>query len=198
MEELILTLIKIGEIMGHKRKNFDRIERRKLALEQKKKTQKTIIVVMVCLAIIVSVAVFFMTRNDSNDIIQKTESESEQPQLPDTGNEIRIALSKITTDANFYTYDADGTTVKYFAIKGSDGNVHVAFDACDVCYGAKKGYTKSGSDMQCINCGNRYAINGLGTENTRGGCWPSYLPMKIDGDDFLIQISDLEAKSWMF
>ena len=41
-------------------------------------------------------------------------------------------------------------------------------------------------------------INSLGTENTRGGCWPSYLPMKIEGDDVVIQISDLEVKSWMF
>lgn len=184
--------------MAHKRKNFDRLERRRLALEQKKKTQKTIIVVMVCLAIIVSVAVFLMTGNDTNDIIQKTESESEQPTIPETGTEVKIPLSKITTDANFYTYDADGTIVKYFAIKDSGDNVHVAFDACDVCYGAKKGYTKAGSDMQCINCGNRYAISGLGTENLRGGCWPSFLPMNIDGDDVVIQISDLEAKSWMF
>jgi uncharacterized membrane protein len=198
MEGLILTLIKIGDIMAHKRKNFDKLERRKLAFEQKKKTQKKIFVVLVCFAVIVSVAVFLMTRNDTNDIIQKTESESEQPPLPETGNKIRIPLSQITTDVKFYMHDADGTSVKYFAIKGSDGNVHVAFDACDVCYGAKKGYTKSGSDMQCINCGNRYAINGLGSENTRGGCWPSYLPMNIDGDDVVIQISDLEAKSWMF
>ena len=183
--------------MGHKKRKIERLERRRrLALERKKKNQKTIIVVMLVLVVVVSLAIFLMIRDGTTENIQK--SEPTQPPPSQTDTDVSIALSEITTDAKFYTHDADGVIVKYFAIEGSDGNVHVAFDACDVCYGAKKGYTKSGSDMQCINCGNRYAISGLGTENTGGGCWPSYLPMEIDGDDVVIQISDLEAKSWMF
>jgi uncharacterized membrane protein len=52
--------------------------------------------------------------------------------------------------------------------------------------------------MLCINCGNQYSINSLGTENTAGGCWPSYLPMRIDEDYIIINEFDLSQKKWMF
>jgi uncharacterized membrane protein len=52
--------------------------------------------------------------------------------------------------------------------------------------------------MQCINCGKTFSITSIGTDNTAGGCWPSYLPMKIDSDNIVIKISDLKEKSYMF
>ena len=34
--------------------------------------------------------------------------------------------------------------------------------------------------MVCNNCGNKYPIDGLGTENKNpGGCWPGYLPSTV-------------------
>ena len=112
--------------------------------------------------------------------------------------EVRIPISDIGPAAAFYSYDASGVTVRYFAVKDSSGNAHVAFDACDVCYEAKKGYKQNGQEMQCLNCGKQFAITSIGTENTAGGCWPSYLAMKIDGNDVVIKIAELEAKSYMF
>jgi len=107
-------------------------------------------------------------------------------------------LSEISDNAEFYNYNADGVIIRYFAVKGSDGDVHVAFNACDICYDRKKGYRQVGEVMQCINCGNEYIIAGLGTENIQGGCWPSYLPVNIDEDNVVIAISDLENKRYMF
>jgi uncharacterized membrane protein len=182
--------------MGHKNRKAERLERRRLALEHKKKNQRTAIVLMVVLAAVVSVTIYFVISDTNTENIQK--SESIQPPPPQTDTEVKISLSEINTNAKFYTYDADGVTVKYFAIRGSDGDVRVAFDACDVCYNAKKGYTQAGNDMQCINCGNRYSIDGLGTENLGGGCWPSYLPIEVNGDYVHIKISDLENKRNMF
>ena len=89
-------------------------------------------------------------------------------------------------------------SIRYFAVKDAQGNVHVAFDACDVCYEAKKGYKQDGDVMQCLNCGKTFSITSIGTENTAGGCWPSFLPMNVDGNDVVIKITDLEAKSYMF
>ena len=83
-------------------------------------------------------------------------------------------------------------------MKGSDGNIHVALDACDVCYGAKKGYRQVDDVMHCINCGRTFPINQIGTSNTAGGCWPSFIPTTNDGDDIVIDISDLEEKAYMF
>ena len=120
------------------------------------------------------------------------------PKVPEVDEYVRILLSEITTTVKFFSYDASGTIVKYFAVMGSDSNVHVAFDACDNCYSAKKGYSQVGDKMKCNNCGNEYAINSIGTENQGGGCWPSYLPIKIEGNELLIKKTDLEEKSWMF
>jgi uncharacterized membrane protein len=82
---------------------------------------------------------------------------------------------------------------------GSDGDVHAAFDACEMCYSKKIGYRQEGEMMICISCPNeKYAINDLGTKNTAGKCWPSYLPIKINEDYVIIEKSDIEQKKWMF
>ena len=117
---------------------------------------------------------------------------------PQNETEIRIPLSDIDTTATFYSHDSGGVTVRYFAVKDAQGAVHVAFDACDVCYEAKKGYKQVGTEMQCLNCGKQFTITSIGTENTAGGCWPSYLTMKLEGNNVVIQKADLEAKTFMF
>jgi len=111
---------------------------------------------------------------------------------------ISIPLAGLSTTAKFYAYDASGVTIRYFTAKDAKGSVHVAFDACDVCYAAKKGYKQVGDVMQCLNCGRQFAISSIGTENTQGGCWPSYLPMTVNGSAITIKIADLIDKLYMF
>tara|TARA_Y100000310_G_C20472908_1_gene710959 strand:- start:100 stop:537 length:438 start_codon:yes stop_codon:yes gene_type:complete len=111
------------------------------------------------------------------------------------GEEISIPLSKISGQASFYEYN----NIKYFVIKASDGSIKTAFDACDVCYYSDKGYRQEGNYMVCNNCGNRYPIAGLGTENLRGGgCWPGYLPSVIEGEYLIIKESDLDKGGYRF
>ncbi|MCJ7572573.1 MAG: DUF2318 domain-containing protein [Candidatus Thermoplasmatota archaeon] len=118
------------------------------------------------------------------------------PQQTDT--EIFIPVSNLSTTAKFYSFESEGVTIRYFAVKDASGNVHIAFDACDVCYEAKKGYRQNGDVMHCINCGKEFPITSIGTDNTDGGCWPSYLPMRIDENTVVIKIADLVAKQYMF
>jgi len=108
-----------------------------------------------------------------------------------------IPVSEVTGDAKWYEYDLNGTVIKFFAVMASNGSIKTAFDACDICYASKKGYSQDGENMVCNNCGNRYPINGLGAENkTPGGCWPGYLPSEIKEDNVLIKKSDLEDNKW--
>ena len=118
------------------------------------------------------------------------------PQQVDTT--VTIPVSQLSASALFYTYNSGGTLVRYFGAVGSDGNVHVATDACDVCFSEKKGYRQVGDVMKCNNCGKEFAINSVGTENLSGGCWPSYLPVTMSGGNAVIQLSDLSAKTFMF
>jgi len=116
-----------------------------------------------------------------------------------TGSDVvTIPLSEVGTNAGFYTYDSGGTAVRFFAARGTDGSVRVATDACDVCYQSHKGYHQSGTEMQCNNCGKVFSIDHIGTKNTAGGCWPSYLPIKLNGGDVLVNKSDLDGKAYMF
>jgi len=111
---------------------------------------------------------------------------------------VRIPVSQLSTSALFYTYNSGGTDVRYFAAVGSDGKVHMAMDACDVCYAENKGYQQVGDVMKCNNCGKEFAINSVGTENLAGGCWPSYLPVTVSGGDAVVDITDLKTKTFMF
>ena len=181
-----------------KKNELRKAERRKREqLRRKKGTQKKIIVAAsLSIIVVLSLAIAISMPSNQNDQIQNSEIATPSDVVSQT--EVSIPLSEIGSNAKFYSYDSNGIEIRYFAVEGSDGDVHVAFDACDVCYDAKKGYRQNGDVMHCINCGREFAINSIGTDNTAGGCWPSFLPTNIDGENVLIGISDLEAKRYMF
>ena len=110
-----------------------------------------------------------------------------------------IPMSDISETAKFFEYSYGGSTIRFFAVKADDGSVKTGFDECDVCYRSGKGYRQEGNYMVCNNCGNRYPISGLGTENKNpGGCWPGYLPSTVEGDNLVIEKSDIASGSWRF
>lgn len=113
-------------------------------------------------------------------------------------DELVIQVSSLSNNAKFYGYKAEGTLIKFFGVVGSDNDVHIAFDACDVCYSDRKGYVQDNTVMVCRNCGNQFLIDGIGTENLQGGCWPSYLPINVISGQVDIKISDVILKKFMF
>ncbi len=116
-----------------------------------------------------------------------------------SSDKISIPVSDISTNAKWFEYESDGAVIRFFAVKAGDGSIKTAFDACDVCFSSKKGYSQDGSVMVCNNCGNKYPIDGLGTENKQGGgCWPGYLPNTIVGDKLEIKKSDLDKGRYRF
>lgn len=126
------------------------------------------------------------------------ETAPEQNVLETVPDSVWISLSDVSETAGFYEYDSNGVRVKYIAVKGSDGVVRTAFDACEVCYRAKKGYSQVGSDLVCNNCGLKFAIDGLGTKNKGQGCWPAYLPNEVKDGRIYIKKADLDAGSYLF
>ena len=109
----------------------------------------------------------------------------------DNRDVITIPVSEVSESAKWHEYNGRN----FFTVKANDGTIKTAFDACDVCYRQRKGYRQEGDYMICNNCGNRYPVSGLGTENKiTGGCWPSYLSNTIKGDNLVIRVSDLVKK----
>ena len=113
------------------------------------------------------------------------------------GDFVKILLSDISDTAKFYSQEYNGKQVNYFVVKGTDGEIRTAFDACDIC-GGSKGYRQSGTDMICNNCGKVFRIDDIGTKNLGGGCWPSYLSHEIEGDYLLISVSEIEQGLFRF
>ena len=112
--------------------------------------------------------------------------------VADTNGMVTIQLSDLSNKAQFYEFEDRGVKISYFAVLGSDGKPRTAFDACDVC-GGYKGYEQRGNDITCRNCGRVFSIDGLGTKNKGYGCWPSYLPHEVKGNNILINIEDLKG-----
>ena len=117
---------------------------------------------------------------------------------PEPVTALQVPTAEVTTDAKWYPYDSDGVEIRFFAVRSNDNEIHVAFDACDVCFEEKKGYRQEGIQMTCNNCDKSFPIKAVGTENMVGGCWPSFLPISIEDDYIIIKLSDLEEKKYMF
>ncbi len=110
---------------------------------------------------------------------------------------MRIPLDEVSGDMERHSYDADGVDLGILVAEGSDGEPRTAFDACDVC-GGHQGYRQEGGYAVCNNCGQRFAIDDIGTANQAGGCWPSYLEHEIDGDEIVIQKQDIYDNAYRF
>jgi len=105
---------------------------------------------------------------------------------------VTIQTSKLSDNkAHFFKFEDSGKEISFFAIKSADGSYKTAFDACDACYKAKKGYEQQGDKMNCKNCNQKFAINRLGP-NATGGCNPGYLPHQLSGNTIIIKASDLK------
>lgn len=114
--------------------------------------------------------------------------ESVQPE----GGVVSIPVADVDDGAaHYFTYDNGFEDVKFFVLKSSDGVVRAAFDACDVCFGEKKGYSQEGDFMVCNNCGQRF--HSARINEVRGGCNPSPLSRTIVDDKVVFQATDIAA-----
>lgn len=93
--------------------------------------------------------------------------------------------------AHYYVFEKDGFEVKFFLLKSGDGVIRAAFDACDVCFREKKGYSQDGEFMVCNNCGMRFHSSRI--NEVKGGCNPSPLKRSYDDKAVTIEVRDIMA-----
>lgn len=104
--------------------------------------------------------------------------------------QVRIPVTDVSDgEAHYYQYKGKEKTVKFFVIKSHDGVIRAAFDACDVCFPAKKGYVQDGEFMICKNCGRRFHSSRINV--VEGGCNPAPLNRKVVGKHLLIAVNDI-------
>jgi len=100
--------------------------------------------------------------------------------------------------AKYYSYKTpQGLAIRYFLLKSSDGVIRAAFDACDTCWAAGKGYRQEGDSMVCNNCGLRFAS--VKINEVKGGCNPAPLSRTSSGDKIIVKVKDIiEQGSFYF
>lgn len=116
--------------------------------------------------------------------------------LKPEGTNIKIPLSTVNDgDAHYFKVrSVNGIDTKFFVLKSRDGVFRAAVDACDVCYRAGKGYSKSGDFMVCNNCGMKFQSTRINV--VKGGCNPAPLERKNDGKNLVISMSEINKNDW--
>jgi uncharacterized membrane protein len=112
---------------------------------------------------------------------------------------VAIPLSSVSENATWYQYEISGSTVRFFAVKDTNGTIHTAFDECWMCYSSHLGYRQNGTFMVENCCNMPFAIDQITATGCSGmGCHPVFLANKIIGDQVVIAESDLAAGAYLF
>jgi uncharacterized membrane protein len=122
---------------------------------------------------------------------------SSHKNIKDTDGKIQIPITDVDDGkAHYYQYKNNGSSVKFFVVKSTDGVIRAAFDACDVCFASKKGYSQDGDYMICNNCGQRFHSSRINV--VKGGCNPAPLTREVAGEHLVINVSDVIPGSRFF
>ncbi len=111
--------------------------------------------------------------------------------------ELTIPINEVNDGkAHYYSIDLDGKEIRFFVVRSKDGIIRAAFDACDVCYRSKKGYSQQGDFMVCNNCGMRFHSTRINV--VKGGCNPSPLERQTEGDKLVISLDAVRSGAIYF
>jgi uncharacterized membrane protein len=168
------------------KKNQDKIAAKKAAVLGTEKTNKMpIMVALIGVVVIAGAAIFYMTTNSGTG----SAVASAPATVTNTSVSFPAALFEDGKARHFEHVDGS-QTIRYFILKSSDGVIRAAFDACDVCWPAGKGYYQDGDFMVCRNCGRRFAS--VLVNEVQGGCNPAPLKRSVLNDKVVIQIKDIQ------
>jgi uncharacterized membrane protein len=150
-----------------------------LDAEKKKKNTLPFIIIPICAGLLILAGFNFVARMGKSSQAVALAKEVKHP----------VSLFEDGKARHFQVDAGDGTSVRYFVLKSSDGVLRAAFDACDVCWRSGKGYYQEGDYMVCRNCGKRFAS--IKANEVKGGCNPAPLKRQVLGENLVIQMDDI-------
>jgi uncharacterized membrane protein len=167
-----------------------RAEKRAQFEQPRSRTSLHLMLAGAALVVVIAVAVFVVMNRGGGTPATATTASS-------PGGDVTLPVAQVNDGkAHFYTYDANGTTVRYFVLADKTGKVRAALDACEVCYAQKKGYHQQGDAMQCNNCGKIFPSAQINV--ITGGCNPIPLKRTVSGGNLVIASSSLQAGGQYF
>ena len=174
-----------------RKKKKEKIAAKKAAvLKTEKKSRLPMFMIIAGVILIAGAAVLFIYKGDN----KKTDVASASLASSSTAVKFPAVLFQDGKARHFEHVDGD-FIIRYFILKSSDGIIRAAFDACDVCWPAGKGYYQEGDYMVCRNCGRKFAS--LLVNEVKGGCNPAPLNRMMENGQVIIQVKDiLEGKQY--
>ncbi len=163
-------------------------EKRKRVLEGGKRVRFRLEWLIPVAVVLAGVLFFAWPRNP--DGRPRTPRSASQQRLRARDGEVLMPIADFADGkAQYFSYKFPEKTVHFFVLKSSDGIIRAAFDACDVCFRAQKGYQQKGDLMVCRNCGQVFPSVRINVEE--GGCNPAPLQRATRGDQIVIKVTDI-------
>ena len=156
-----------------------------MVLGTEKKGRLPLIVAIVCALLIVGGGIYYAgyDRSETAPVAGSFTSENSTSQVSFPASLFEDGK------ARHFQHVAGEFNIKYFVLKSSDGIIRAAFDACDVCWPAGKGYYQEGDYMVCRNCGRRFAS--VLVNEVKGGCNPAPLNRRVENGKVVIEVKDI-------
>ena len=177
-------------------KHSDKIAAKKAAVlgSSKKKSPVPLLLMAACAVLVIGGGILFMGRSKDQApplarVFQPEAAQAAELTYPVT--EFADGTARF-----FGRQTTDGLQIRFFVLKSSDGVIRSAFDACDSCWRAGKGYRQDGDEMVCQNCRMRFAS--VKVMEVKGGCSPSPLPSRVEDGRVVIRVADVEAGAQYF
>ena len=170
--------------------NKNKSDAKKAAVMQGKKSNAPLIITLVVAAILAGGGVMLLGGKKEAGPVAATTAKVSNTNVTEFTYQ---ASSFSDGKAKYYAYQTpDGLNIRYFILKSSDGVIRAAFDSCDTCWTAGKGYRQEGDNMVCNNCGLKFAS--VKINEVKGGCNPAPLTRAMRGDKVVIKVKDIVAE----
>jgi uncharacterized membrane protein len=156
-----------------------------VVLGTEKKGRLPLMVAIVCSVLIVGGGIYYASydRSETAPVAGSFTSEN-------NASQVSLPASLFEDGkARHFQHVAGQFNIKYFVLKSSDGIIRAAFDACDVCWPADKGYYQEGDYMVCRNCGRKFAS--VLVNEVKGGCNPAPLNRRVENGKVVIEVKDI-------
>ena len=117
------------------------------------------------------------------------------------GENVFIDESKVSDGqmhAFSYSPPKSGKNIHFFVVKVSDGTYRAAADACEACFGSKRGFKQVGDQIRCENCRTMYTKDQIALQ--KGGCNPRPIDKDVEVVDgrLAINLADIEKTADLF
>ena len=170
----------------NKKVTLEKLQAKKdVVLGAEKKGRLQLMVAIVCAILIVGGGIYYAgyARSETAPVAGSFTSEN-------NASQVSLPASLFEDGkARHFQHTAGEFNIKYFVLKSSDGIIRAAFDACDVCWPAGKGYFQEGDYMVCRNCGRKFAS--VLVNEVKGGCNPAPLNRRVENGKVVIEVKDI-------